>query len=177
MFEPTGEHVVLVDDLDREVGTMEKLEAHVKGIRHRAFSVLLFNEKGEHLLQRRASDKYHSGGLWSNACCSHPRPTESITQAAERRLEEELGLKAHVAPAFFFEYREELDNALVEHELDHVLIGKIESFGPPNPEEVSEMKFISEENLLADIEKNPQDYTAWFKILMFDHLEKINKFK
>lgn len=175
LIEKRMDHVVLVNEQDQPVGTMEKLEAHIKGVRHRAFSVLLFNEKGEYLIQQRANGKYHSSGLWSNTCCSHPRPDEAIDLAGERRLNEEIGISAKLAYAFHFEYREELDNNLVEHELDHVLVGQTESLGNMNPLEVQDMKFVSEEELLQGMESHPENYTAWFKIIMFEHLEKIKK--
>ncbi len=174
---PTEEQVVLVNERDMELGTMEKLEAHIQGKRHRAFSVLIFNDKGEYLLQKRANHKYHSGGLWSNTVCSHPRPAEAIADAGSRRLMEEIGLSANVEPTFFFEYRAELDNNLVEHELDHVLCGKSNDTGVVNPEEVSELKFVEENALLKDMKQNPENYTAWFKIIMFEHLEKIKAYK
>lgn len=170
------EEVVVVDELDREQGTMNKIDAHFEGVRHRAFSVLLFNGKGDFLIQKRANNKYHSGGLWSNTCCSHPRPQEPIEAAGKRRLKEEVGIDAEVQSFFHFEYRAELDNNLIEHELDHVLMGRSESSGIVNPDECSELKFIPEKELLSDMKARPENYTAWFKILMFEHLEKIKAF-
>jgi isopentenyl-diphosphate delta-isomerase len=121
------EQVILVTPDDNAIGTMEKMEAHVKGVLHRAFSVLLYNSKGEMLLQKRAKSKYHSAGLWTNACCSHPLPGESVEVAARRRLREEMGIDVHSAVAYNFIYKASLDNNLTEHELDHVLIGNFGS--------------------------------------------------
>lgn len=164
--------VVLVDSDDREIGTMEKLEAHEKGLLHRAFSVFLFNDQGEMLLQKRADSKYHSAGLWSNACCSHPAQNEPIEAAAKRRLREEIHLDTAVKSIFSFEYRAELSRNLVEHELDHVLIGFCNSFGELNPEEVSEMKFVDIETLRKDVDLQPEKYSAWFNIIMNSHWNK-----
>src|SRR5689334_14921661 len=117
------EYVILVDASDNELGTMDKMEAHRKGVLHRAFSILLFNSKGEILLQKRSSLKYHSAGLWTNTCCSHPKPNEPMTTAAQRRLSEEMGINASLEFLYKFQYQVQLDNGLIEHELDHVYIG------------------------------------------------------
>ena len=146
------ENVVLVDPEDRPLGTMEKMEAHRQGVLHRAFSVFVFNSKGDLLLHRRAMDKYHSGGLWTNTCCSHPRPDETVVQAAQRRLVEEMGMRCQLEPKFSFVYRADLDHGMIEHELDHVLIGYSDVPPEPNPD------------VEADIAANPDHYTAWFKI-------------
>src|SRR5215468_430433 len=114
------EQVILVNELDEEIGTMEKLSAHEQGVLHRAISVFIFNEKGEMLLQQRASRKYHSGGLWTNACCSHPHPGEATHAAALRRLKEEMGFETSLKKAFDFVYKTSFDNGLTEHEFDHV---------------------------------------------------------
>lgn len=172
---PTNEMVVLVDQNDLEIGLMEKLEAHQKGLLHRAFSVLIFNEKGEMLIQKRAHSKYHSGGLWSNACCSHPRPEESLEMAAFRRLQEEINLSASCSPIFSFVYKVELDNQLIEHELDHVLIGYSESAGSINPEEVQDLKFVSVEYLRMDMILHPNNYTEWFKIILLKHFYQLKE--
>lgn len=164
--------VVLVDSNDDELGTMEKMEAHQKGLLHRAFSIFLFNDKNEMLIQKRADTKYHSAGLWSNTCCSHPAKGESIEEAANRRLKEEVYIETDVKYLFPFEYRAELNSNLVEHELDHVLIGFCNSFKGINPEEVSEMKFIELEELKKDLEINPDNYSAWFNIIMSSHWDK-----
>ncbi len=160
------EFVVLVDEDDNQLGLMEKMEAHEKGLLHRAFSVFLFNSKGEMLLQQRAISKYHSGGLWTNACCSHPRDGEKTIDAAHRRLEEEMGFDCDIEKAFHFIYKSELDNDLTEHELDHVFIGEYEGVINPNPEEVESYKYISVSDLVKDVEDNPADYTEWFKICL-----------
>jgi isopentenyl-diphosphate Delta-isomerase len=164
--------VVLVDGDDRELGTMEKMEAHIKGLLHRAFSVFIFNHEGQMLIQKRADVKYHSAGLWSNACCSHPAKNESLTDAAKRRLQEEIFLETDITPMFSFEYRAELERNLVEHELDHVLIGYADSFDQINPEEVSEMKFIDVAQLRIDVNEHPENYTVWFNIIMNTHWDK-----
>lgn len=166
--------VVLVDSFDNVLGAMEKLEAHEKGVLHRAFSVFLFNDQGEMLIQKRADSKYHSAGLWSNACCSHPAPNESLEEAAERRLMEELSLKAAVQPVFSFEYKVIFENHLIENELDHVLVGKSNELGWLNPEEVSELKFIAVPKLNQEIENHPEQFSAWFKLIMLNHWEKIS---
>ena len=164
--------VVLVNSEDQEIGTMEKLEAHEKGLLHRAFSVFLFNDKGEMLIQKRADSKYHSAGLWSNSCCSHPAKNESVEDAAKRRLIEEVLIETEVKSVFKFEYRAELNRNLVEHELDHVLIGFCNSFDQINPKEVSEMKFLSVDEIQRDIAENPNKYSAWFNIIMKEHWDK-----
>jgi isopentenyl-diphosphate Delta-isomerase len=162
------EHVVLVDKDDNSIGTMEKLEAHRKGILHRAFSILLFNSKGELLLQKRATSKYHSGGLWTNTCCSHPLPDEPMEQAARRKLKQEMGIDFQTEFAFKFIYKASLDKGLVEHECDHVFIGAFDGIPIINEEEVEEWKFSEIMSLRTDIQKNPQAYSAWFKLII-DH--------
>ncbi len=159
------EHVILVDKEDKPLGLMEKMEAHEKGLLHRAFSVFVFNEKNELLLQRRAFSKYHSGGLWTNTCCSHPRENESVEQAAIRRLNEEMGFHCEVKNIFSFVYKAVLDNELTEHELDHVLVGKYELAPVPNPEEVCDWKYINLKELEEDMEINPDNYTIWFQLI------------
>lgn len=158
------EKVILVDEQDNEIGTMEKMEAHEKALLHRAFSVFLFNEKGEMLLQKRASEKYHSGGLWTNTCCSHPRPNETSLDAAKRRLEEEMGIKAEVEEIFSFVYRAELDKGLVEHEFDHVFFGKYEGEVILNEEEAEDHTYMALPLLEQEILDHPEKYTEWFKI-------------
>lgn len=160
------ENVILVNEDDQEIGLMEKMEAHKKGLLHRAFSVFVFNQHKELLLQRRAISKYHSGGLWSNTCCSHPRSGENEVAAGERRLQEELGFTVPLTSVFSFIYRAELDNDLIEHELDHVLIGRSDATPLPNPEEVDDWKYISLEDLEADIKAHPENYTVWFKVIL-----------
>lgn len=170
------EPVVLVDEKDNETGIAEKLEAHRKGLLHRAFSVFVFNSKGELMLQKRAASKYHSGGLWSNTCCSHPFPGEVVTDAAKRRLQEEMGFTCDLDKSFAFIYKAELDNDLIEHEYDHVLIGHYNDAPHLNPQEVEDWKWIGLAELKADMERNPRNYTMWLKIVFAqvqDHLKKV----
>tara|TARA_B000000565_G_scaffold245438_1_gene213249 strand:- start:181 stop:714 length:534 start_codon:yes stop_codon:yes gene_type:complete len=159
------EEVILVDKHDVEQGTMEKMEAHKNGgTLHRAFSVFVFNTKGELLLQRRALHKYHSGGLWTNTCCSHPRPGETVREAGHRRLEEEMGMQCKLVELFSFEYKAELDGGMTEWELDHVLLGLSDKEPSINEEEVAEFKYMPLDDIDEDLNKNPQNYTEWFKI-------------
>ena len=159
------EEVILVDKHDVEQGTMEKMEAHKNGgTLHRAFSVFVFNTKGELLLQRRALHKYHSGGLWTNTCCSHPRPGETVREAGHRRLEEEMGMQCKLVELFSFEYKAELDGGMTEWELDHVLLGLSDKEPSINEEEVAEFKYMPLDEIDEDLNKNPQNYTEWFKI-------------
>ena len=160
------EHVVLVDQDDNAIGTMEKLEAHRKGLLHRAFSILLFNSKGELLLQKRAPSKYHSGGLWTNTCCSHPLPDEDMEAAARRKLKQEMGIELQPEFAYKFIYKANLDMGLVEHECDHVFIGSFDGTPTINHEEVEEWKFSDLNSILIDISKHPQAYTSWFKLIV-----------
>jgi len=159
------EYVILVDENDNEIGTMEKIQAHREAILHRAFSVFIFNSNGEMLLQQRALSKYHSPGLWTNACCSHPRPTETIMDAAKRRLNEELGFSCELKHQTQFIYKAKLDQGMTEHELDHVLFGNYEGEIIANPEEVSEFKFWKPEEIKKQVKDNPQQFTEWFKII------------
>jgi isopentenyl-diphosphate delta-isomerase len=167
--------VILVDKHDNQTGTMEKLEAHKKGILHRAISVFIYNSKGELLIHRRSPDKYHSGGLWTNTCCSHPSPGESSIEAANRRLMEEMGLQAHLKEIFNFTYKQVLDNELTEHELDHVFTGITDEHPELNPEETSDWKYIGFEELKNDVEINPEKYTVWFKMIFEKVQRNINK--
>ena len=160
------DQVILVDDHDHEIGQMEKLEAHQKGLLHRAFSIFLFNDKGEMLIQQRAAGKYHSGGLWTNTCCSHQQPGETNIEAGKRRLLEEMGITTELRDSFSFIYRTDFDNGLVEHELDHVLIGSYNDAPNPDPAEAQDWKYISLKDLLLDVDKNPDNYTIWFKICL-----------
>lgn len=158
------EKLILVDKNDNEVGTEEKMKAHEDGTLHRAFSVFIFNDRDEMLLQQRAKSKYHSGGLWTNACCSHPRPGETVEQAAHRRLVEEMGFDCPLEVKFNFIYRAEFDDGLIEHELDHVLFGKYEGAIHFNPDEVEDYLWVSIESLKKDMAENSDNYTVWFKI-------------
>lgn len=160
------EQVVLVDEQDREIGAMEKMEAHRVGKLHRAFSVLVFNSKGESLIQQRAASKYHSAGLWTNACCSHPRPGESIQSAARRRLQEEMGIQADPTFAYKFIYRIQLDDQLTEHEFDHVFKATYDGAPVMDPAEVQNWKFVAIDELLKDVARSPQKYTYWFRLIL-----------
>ena len=162
------ENVILVDEKDNQVGLMPKLEAHQKGLLHRAFSVFVFNSDYELLLQKRASSKYHSGGLWTNTCCSHPRDGEDTIDAANRRLYEEMGIKTSLRKVFDFIYKAELDNNLTENEFDHVFYGVYNNDPVINIEEADDFKWIDMETLRNDIDNNPDQFTVWFKIA-FDY--------
>jgi isopentenyl-diphosphate delta-isomerase len=169
----TEELVILVDENDNKLGLMEKMEAHEKGVLHRAFSVFVFNDKGELLLQQRALDKYHSGGLWTNTCCSHPRDGESVEEAAHRRLQEEMGFDCKLEKKFHFIYKRELDKGLTEHELDHVFFGIYNDAPNINTDEVASYKFVDMHTLKTDMQNNPHLYTEWFKIC-FDEVVRIH---
>jgi isopentenyl-diphosphate delta-isomerase len=156
------ENVVLIDEADAAVGEGEKLDVHRTGTLHRAFSVFAFNAAGELLLQRRALSKYHSGGLWTNTCCGHPRPGEGTADAAQRRLREELGIGCgELQPAGVLRYRAEIKD-LVENELDHLLVTTVSGEPDPNPDEVVEWRFVDPDELSAWIDERPEDFTAWF---------------
>jgi len=157
------EEVILVDKENKAIGTMEKMEAHKKGLLHRAFSVFILNSKNEVLLQRRAFDKYHSGGLWANTCCSHPRKNETILLAANRRLFEEMGIECKLSKAFEFIYKAKLDNNLTEHEHDTVFIGICDNLPEINLDEVCDFTYVSINDLEIDIENNSDKYTFWLK--------------
>ena len=163
------EYVVLVDELDNKVGLMEKMEAHINPTLHRAFSIFIFNSKNEMLLQQRALSKYHTPGLWTNTCCSHPRDGESLHDATKRRLQEEMGMQCELKEAFSFIYKADVMQGLVEHEFDHVFIGTSDDLPIINKDEVESFRYDTVENIKADIARNPQNYTAWFKIA-FDKL-------
>ena len=163
------EYVVLVDELDNKVGLMEKMEAHINPTLHRAFSIFIFNSKNEMLLQQRALSKYHTPGLWTTTCCSHPRDGESLHDATKRRLQEEMGMQCELKEAFSFIYKADVMQGLVEHEFDHVFIGTSDDLPIINKDEVESFRYDTVENIKADIERNPQNYTAWFKIA-FDKL-------
>lgn len=168
------EQVILVDEFDNVVGAMDKLEAHHKGVLHRAFSIMIFNSKGELLLQKRSTHKYHSGGLWTNSCCSHPKPNESTAEAASTRLKYEMGIDLQPDFVYKFLYKSQLDNNLIEHEMDHVFTGVFNGMPVINMDEVEDWKFVGIEDLRADIERHPQKYTVWFRLIMnHPHLKQI----
>jgi len=160
------EYILTVDDRDIETGYMEKMEVHQKGILHRAFSVMLFNNEGEVLLQKRAKKKYHSPGLWTNCCCSHQREGETLEEAVSRRLKDELGIKCECREVFKFMYRVEFENGLVEHEIDHVFFGQYNGKVFPNVDEVEEIRWVSLDKLGEEMSDHTEDFTYWFQILM-----------
>ena len=158
------QEVILVNEQDEQVGAMEKMEAHKKALLHRAFSVFIFNSKGEMLLQQRAKNKYHSRGLWTNACCSHPAPGEDTQNAALRRLNEELGFSTRLEKIFDFTYKSEFENGLTEFEFDHVFTGIHDEAVHPNKEEVSDYCFKNLDEIQSTLESHPKKYTTWFHI-------------
>ena len=159
------EQVILVDEQDNPIGLMSKLEAHQKAVLHRAFSVFIFNDKGELMLQQRAKHKYHSPGLWTNTCCSHQREGESNVQAGKRRLQEEMGFTTELSEVTSFIYKAPFDNGLTEHEFDHVLLGYYEDDPEINPDEVASWKWMPLEEVNNDIDNHPDIYTVWFVII------------
>uniref|UniRef100_UPI004049C3A3 isopentenyl-diphosphate Delta-isomerase n=1 Tax=Fluviicola sp. TaxID=1917219 RepID=UPI004049C3A3 len=167
------EQVVLVNEQDEQIGTAEKLAAHQQNLLHRAFSIFIHNGKGEVLLQKRAPSKYHSGGLWTNTCCSHPRPKEEIIAAGKRRLQEEMGFSTDLEALFYFVYQADLDNNLSEHELDHVLVGEFHGVVTPNPLEATKVKWMSLADLITDISANPNDYTIWLQLIISQYSSKL----
>lgn len=166
------ETVILVDHDDNEIGLEEKMKAHKDAVLHRAFSIFIFNKKDELLLQQRADGKYHSGGLWTNTCCSHPRQGETIYQAAHRRLQEEMGFDTELKEIFSFTYKAELDNELSEYEFDHVLVGRYDNTFSFNRNEVQSIKWIDINKLREDIDIHPEKYTVWFKIAFKELLDR-----
>ena len=167
------EQVVLISEKDEVLGLMDKMQAHENGLLHRAFSVFLFNEKGEVLLQKRAAEKYHSPNQWTNAVCSHPRLNESYEEGAKRRLQEELGIDVDIEKKFHFLYKADVGNELWEHELDHVFTGKFEGEFQLNPEEVAEVKYLSMEDLEMEMLDKPENFTEWFKIILKEYKEHL----
>jgi len=163
------EFVVLVNPEDKVLGLMEKQQAHINGLLHRAFSVFLFNSSGEMLLQKRASGKYHSPLKWTNAVCSHPRSEETYLEGAKRRVKEELGIDVELSEKFNFIYKADVGNGLWEHELDHVFTGTFEGEFYLNEDEVEEVRYISLENLNKEISESPDHFTEWFKIILEEY--------
>ena len=167
------EQVILVDEQDNPIGLMEKIEAHEKALLHRAFSVFIFNDKKELMLQQRAADKYHSPLLWTNTCCSHQRDGESNLEAGKIRLQEEMGFVSELTEVFSFIYKAPFDNGLTEHELDHVMIGSFNDEPNINREEAESYKWMTLQAVKKDIEDAPELYTAWFKIIFKESYDKL----
>lgn len=167
------EQVVVVSENDEILGLMEKMNAHENGILHRAFSVFLFNDKGEMLLQKRASGKYHSPNQWTNAVCSHPKIDETYLEGAQRRLNEELGITANLTEKFSFIYKADVGQNLWEHELDHVFTGNYEGSFVLNNDEVSEIRYISMQQLDEEMNENPENFTEWFKIILKEYKDHL----
>ena len=159
------EQVILVDPGDKEIGFAEKLEAHKLGLLHRAFSIILFDQHGNMLLQKRASSKYHGGGLWSNSCCSHPKPDEDIIDAVKRRVKEELGIECTATFLFKVKYDFDMKNGLREHELDHVFVGKVWETPGPDPKEIDEIRWVTPDELNNWIDTDPESFTPWFRLI------------
>tara|TARA_B100002049_G_C16034248_1_gene355944 strand:+ start:184 stop:702 length:519 start_codon:yes stop_codon:yes gene_type:complete len=169
------EKVILVNEKDEQIGLMEKIEAHEKALLHRAFSVFVFNDKNELMIQQRALSKYHSPGLWTNTCCSHQREGESNIEAGKRRLQEEMGFSTDLKDTISFIYKAPFDNGLTEHEFDHILVGYFEGEPNLNPDEVAEWKWMSLEAVEEDMQANPSIYTEWFKIIFdkyYSHIQQ-----
>ena len=171
------EKVVLVDEDDNQIGLMPKMEAHLKGKLHRAFSIIIFNSDRKILLQKRASTKYHTPNLWSNTCCSHQREGEDNINAGKRRLNEEMGFVANLYNFSSFIYRVEFSNGLIEHENDHIMLGVFDGAPKPNQNKVDEWKWIDIDILVEDMHINPDQYTAWFMIIMNNYNESLKKWK
>ncbi len=167
------ENVILVNEQDQELGLMEKMEAHKKGLLHRAFSVFVLNDKGELMIQRRALSKYHSGGLWTNTCCSHPRKGETPEEAAHRRMQEEMGFDCPISKTLEFTYKAELDKGMTEHEYDHLFIGQFNGEPKLNPDEAMDWRWVNVAVLEKDIQVHPEKYTAWFKIIYQQFLQAL----
>ena len=168
------EKVILVNENDEQIGVMPKMEAHQKAVLHRAFSVFVFNNKNELMLQQRATHKYHSPGLWTNTCCSHQRVGESNIEAGKRRLQEEMGFVTELQETISFIYKAPFDNGLTEHEFDHVMIGYYNEEPKINLEEVSDWKWMTLDHLKKDMKRHPDNYTAWFKIIFERFYQHIN---
>ncbi|ALK10366.1 isopentenyl-diphosphate Delta-isomerase [Blastochloris viridis] len=168
-----SEHVVLLDGADLPIGTAEKLDAHRQGLKHLAISVIVRDGAGRWLLQRRAAGKYHSGGLWTNTCCSHPRPGEAVPAAAARRLVEEMGIACPLELAFVTTYRAAVEPDLIEHEVVHVFLGTYDGAISPDPDEVDAWRWVAVAELVEDIDARPDAYTVWFRHYVADFLDKM----
>lgn len=169
------EKVILVNERDEQIGLMPKMEAHEKALLHRAFSVFVFNDNNELMIQQRAFGKYHSPGLWTNTCCSHQREGESNVEAGKRRLWEEMGFSTELKDTVSFIYKAPFDNGLTEHEFDHILVGYYEGEPNLNPDEVNDWKWMALEDLKVDMEQQPQLYTEWFKIIFENYYNHISQ--
>jgi len=169
------EQVILVNERDEQIGLMPKIEAHEKAVLHRAFSVFVFNDKDELMLQQRAADKYHSPLLWTNSCCSHQRDGESNLEAGKRRLQEEMGFVCELKEVTSFIYKAPFDNGLTEHELDHIMIGYYNENPIINKEEVESFKWMTVEEVKSDMLLHPEIYTEWFKIIFEKYYSFISK--
>ncbi len=168
-------HVVLVDESDQQLGQMDKLLAHKKGLLHRAFSIFIFNNRGDLLLQQRALDKYHGGGLWTNTCCSHPQIGEDVLDSAQERLFFEMGISCELSYSFSFIYHAKVENNLIEHEYDHVFIGFTDTDPILNPSEAADFKWWSVEQIATDISVHPARYTYWFKAALPQVIQKLKQ--
>jgi isopentenyl-diphosphate Delta-isomerase len=168
------QEVILVDENDRAIGRMEKIEAHKSGRLHRAFSVFIFNSRKQVLLHQRADEKYHSPGLWTNACCSHPLPGEETGEGARKRLQEEMGLVCDLEEAFAFTYRADVGKGLIEHEFDHVFFGYTDTDPVPAPGEVQDWKWLDTDEVMKQMHEHPARFTTWFHIAMPMVMDKIN---
>ena len=169
------EKVILVNEKDEQIGLMPKMEAHEKALLHRAFSVFVFNDKNELMIQQRALGKYHSPGLWTNTCCSHQREGESNIEAGKRRLQEEMGFTTNLKDTISFIYKAPFDNGLTEHEFDHILVGNYNDEPHLNPEEANDYKWMTLEDLEKDMKEHPELYTEWFKIIFdkyYNHIKQ-----
>ncbi len=160
------EQVIIVDENDNELEIMEKMEAHASGKLHRAFSIFVFNSRGQILIQKRADSKYHSGGLWSNTCCSHQRPGESLEVSVHRRLAEEMGFDCELKKLFTIQYRAVLDNNIIEHEIDHIFAGVYDDDPDPDPAEVAAYSWFDRHVLVEDVRSNPERYSYWLKLIL-----------
>jgi isopentenyl-diphosphate delta-isomerase len=174
IFVDMEDYVILVDDNDNKIGIMPKMLAHEKALLHRAFSVFIFNDKNELMLQQRADHKYHSPRLWTNTCCSHQRENESNIEAGKRRLKEEMGFETDLEESISFIYTAPFDNGLTEHEFDHILIGRFNGKPRINPDEVLDWKWMTLEDIKEDMALHPEQYTAWFRIIFNKYYDFIN---
>lgn len=169
------EMIILVNYKDEEVGFEEKMKTHKKALMHRAFSIFIFNNNGEMILQKRAIEKYHCGGMWSNTCCSHPRKGEEVNNAAHRRLKEEIGFDCELIDMFTFHYKVKFNNGLTENEMDHVFLGFYDGKIKLNKKEASDFRWMKVENVEKEIKKNPDEFTVWFKIALKELKKSIKR--